>query len=191
MKEVAVSVVDFNSVEASSESTLDACCPGSFQLVDVCECHGDWHWVVFGLGDSGRPFDVFGPTVERFGCCCVSTDPWSDGRCFATRMGKLNTNLLILGVGEVNDGFESVGCVNLRIEPDTGVFWGDSAFWEDGGSFDDGETRTMRDYTAIVSSVPRSEMTIGGTVLAHWGDPDAVWSSKTADCERLKEFGCR
>lgn len=74
------------------------------------------------------------------------------------RNSQLNTDLLILGMSELNNLGEAR---NLRIEPDARVLWRDATSRLDGRSLHDKQTRTTSNNSANMRGcVPRLLETI-------------------------------
>lgn len=60
-------------------------------------------------------------------------------------MSELDGNLLVLGVGEVDNLLQPC---DMTVAPETNVFWSDSAFWKDCGSFYKGKPWSATDNTS-------------------------------------------
>lgn len=104
-------------------------------------------------------------------------------------MRELNSDLLALGVRELDDALEAELTLELAVGPDASVFGRDAALGQDGRGLDDGETRPARDDATQVGLVPGPEMPIFTRVLAQWRQEDAILKGRTADRERLEELG--
>jgi hypothetical protein len=81
-------------------------------------------------------------------------------------MRELYTDLRPLGMTKVDYPLQG-GDVGIRPQPD--VFRGDAAFGGDGGGLDADGTGAVFGEGAEVDEVEVGDMTVAGTVLAHWG----------------------
>lgn len=70
---------------------------------------------------------------------------------------------------------------NLAILPQPRVLRRDASFGRHGRGFYDCETWAALQDAAEVREVPGGEVPVGGGVLAHWGDEDAVLEGEGAE----------
>lgn len=82
-------------------------------------------------------------------------------------MRKLDADELVLRMREFGDLAERL---DLRVLPDTGIFGCDTSFGNDGGRFNEGETRSALDDATKMGEVPWRVVAIFRRVLAEWGE---------------------
>ncbi len=104
-------------------------------------------------------------------------------------MSKLNRNFLALRVGELGNALEAERSLKLVVVPDSCILRGDTSFWDDGSSFDYGQTRAPGNDAAEMGELPATEVSFVRRVLAKRRKEDAVLKGETADCERLEDLG--
>lgn len=137
--------VNLNDVDTSLDRTLcsvdksllDPLNPFLRQLVRLGEA-------IRVRNRTGCPH-VVRPPVELLGCGSTEGKPGCDSRCLAPGVGKLDADLLVLGVGKGGDVGE-VG--DVVVGPDTQIFRCDTSFRRHGGGFEEGETWSAKDDTA-------------------------------------------
>lgn len=136
--------MDLNDVVSSPNRTFSSIGESRYNSLDPLRGQFLWLGVIGSVRDSRGSPDVVEPSSDLCTCSSRCFDPRSDARRFTSGMCKLDSDLLVLRVGELDD--LGVGG-ELGVRPDTDVLGCDSAFRNDGGSFDDGQTRSSADDT--------------------------------------------
>jgi hypothetical protein len=99
---------------------------------------------------------------------------------------ELDTNLLALGVCELNDPAKRL---HLRVFPETAVLWGNPSLGLYRSSLNECEARTALDDAAQMCEVPVGLVAIFGRVLAERRKSKAVLNREAAKLEGLEELG--
>lgn len=186
MQEIAVSVVDLNHIESSLDGTHSTAHKVRFELLDLAQGH------LTRLGERIAEWDctwghnVVGPSVGVQVSGVAEAKERRNGARLSSGVGNLDTNLLVLGVGELHV-LGQAG--NLGIEPDARIVGTDAAARLDGGGLDDEQAGASRDNATNVTIVPWLLEPVDARVLAERGDENAVLEGHPADLERLEERG--
>lgn len=184
VEKVPVSIVDLNNVNSGSDGTLGGSNPCGLELLNVVEGHLLGLGVTLVVGNVGRSLDIVWPTALLSSSNVSKTQPRSKARGLASSVGKLDGDLLVLGVGELNELCEGL---NLGVFPETTVLGGDTALREDSSGLNDNETGSAGQDTTEMGHVPGSDLSVLGGVLAKRREHYAVLESGTTDGEGLEE----
>jgi hypothetical protein len=168
MKQIAVSAVNFDNVEAGCGGTLRGLRKGANDGSNPREIEGLGHCVLGregdGAGGDGLPATLF----RRQQALAI------EGRShagFAAGVGQLNSGTSPLGVDEAGD-LRKFG--DVVVFPDAQIAAGDAAFREHGGSLKHHETSAALGAAAEMYEVPIGGKTVLRRVLAHGRNADAI-----------------
>lgn len=177
VQEVAVGVVDLDGVEASGERALGGSSPSGLEVLDVLEGHLLGVAEAVAVWDGAGGLDVVGPAVDVLSSDCAHGDPGGNGGGLATSVGKLDTDLLVLRVGEVNDLLHGL---DLAVLPETAVLGCDTSLRDNG----------LDPISTLVGPMRGGEQTVASTMAnpgplemipPRWAMCHAVWCPFSAE----------
>lgn len=103
-------------------------------------------------------------------------------------MRNLDSDLLVLGMGEFDNTLESVLSFYEFVAPDSDVLGGDAAFRDDGSCFDHCNAGSAGDDTSEVGHVPGRHVAILGGVLTEGRKHNAVLEGQASDLQGLEKL---
>lgn len=186
MQKIAVGVVDLDHVKSGHNGTHSPAHKVRFELLDLAQGHLARLWEFVTEWDCTGAHNVVGPSIGVQVSGVAEAEERRNSARFSSGVGDLDTNLLVLGVGELHM-FRQAG--DLGIEPDARIIGADTAAALDGGGLHDEQTGASRDDATNVTIVPWLLEPVDAGVLAERGDENAVLKGYPADLQRLEERG--
>jgi len=181
VEEIAVGGVDFDEVEAGGEGAVGGGGEVGDDLVHAGAVEGGGRGVGVvegdGGGSDGLPAAFGGRNDAGF-------LPWDGHAGFASGVGELGAGV---GAMVVEEGGDAAELGDVVVFPDAEVAEGDAGFGADGAGFGDDEGGAADGAAAEMNEVPFAGEAVGGGVLAHGRDGDAVGEGEAAEFQGGKE----
>lgn len=189
--EVAVGAVNLNQVKAGLDGSQRRLTEALDQAPDVVDAQLGRRGVVLGKRNRTRANDLVGPPavlLARERLVGGAADPRRQGARLAARVGNLDAGLGVLAVDVVYDPAQRL---HLRVLPEARVLGRDAAARLGGRGLDHDDAGAVEGELAQVHEVVVGEVAVGGAVLAHGRDDEAVVQLEGPHAQRRVERRCR
>ena len=145
MQQVSVSIMNFDDIEACADRPLSCTNVRFDEILDSLLRQFLWDGVGLSVWNGGGGPETVGPSSSFLRRYQARGNPWGNSGGFATGVCKLDTDLLVLSMGKI-DNFGQ--CLLLLLVPDPGILRSDAALGNNSRGFDDCETGASSENSA-------------------------------------------